>query len=341
MDNQVYSPTQNYKVVVRTITYNHVNYITDTLDGVAMQQTNFPFVHYVIDDCSTDGEQEVIKVWLNEHCDMDNAEFIDLELANVILVPHKTNQNLSFAIYLLKRNLWKEPKLKETLVAPWRDHCEYEALCEGDDYWIHPHKLQMQVDFMDEHPDYSMCYTYFRTIDENNQEIFRDNYECAKKMSKSGDILYDLLITNFILTCTTIFRSNVFKTTLYNSIPYKYDYSSFLTASVLGYCKCIEHDTAAYRKTPTGAMATQKSVVSKMFQETKLFFYNGLTNGSIDIERKRLSSKVIKLIMSYCLYNEDEDYKERYRAILKNSTIRPYLLWAYIKYIIAKKILKL
>ena len=180
---QIYTPKQNYKVLVRTITYNQAKYITDTLDGVAMQQTNFPFVHYVIDDCSTDGEQEVIKAWLNGHCDMTKAEYIDLELANVIPVPHKTNTNLTFAIYLLKRNLWKEPELKGTLVKPWRDHCEYEALCEGDDYWIYPEKLQKQVDYMDRHPDHSLC--FHAHADNNEGELTpvcrysTDNFDCG------------------------------------------------------------------------------------------------------------------------------------------------------------------
>lgn len=51
----------HYKVCARSITYNQSAYIEDCLNGVAMQQTNFPFVHHVIDDCSTDGEQNVIK----------------------------------------------------------------------------------------------------------------------------------------------------------------------------------------------------------------------------------------------------------------------------------------
>lgn len=178
----IYIPKHKYKVLVHTITYNQAKYITDTLDGVAMQQTNFSFVHYVIDDCSTDGEQDVIKNWLNEHCDMDKAEYIDLELANVILVPHKTNLNLTFAIYLLKRNLWKEQELKGTLVDPWRDHCEYEALCEGDDYWTHLEKLQKQVDWMESNPQCSMVWSDAKIIncaDNDSVSYFhRADHDC-------------------------------------------------------------------------------------------------------------------------------------------------------------------
>lgn len=49
-----------FKVSVRCFTYNQADYITDTMDGFTMQQTNFPFVCCIVDDASTDGEQNVI-----------------------------------------------------------------------------------------------------------------------------------------------------------------------------------------------------------------------------------------------------------------------------------------
>ena len=55
-------PKDFYKVYVRSITYNQSQYIEDCLNGVAMQKTDFPFVHHVIDDCCIDGELDFIKV---------------------------------------------------------------------------------------------------------------------------------------------------------------------------------------------------------------------------------------------------------------------------------------
>lgn len=153
----IYTPKQDYKVLCLCYTYNQSKYIEDTLNGFAMQKTNFPFACLVIDDCSPDGEQEVIKAWLERECYMSNAEYIELEASNVILATHKTNSNCTFAIYLLKRNLCGQP-LKQEMIAPWRDHAEYEAMCEGDDYWIAEDKLQKQVEFMDVNLDYAMCF---------------------------------------------------------------------------------------------------------------------------------------------------------------------------------------
>lgn len=151
-------PNQNYMVLVRCFTFNHSHYIEDALNGFAMQQTSFPFICLVVDDASTDGEQEVIRKWMERECDMSEAETIDIPTSIVILVPHKVNKFCSFAFYLFKHNLHGTGKKKMNHVYPWRDKCKYEALCEGDDFWIDPLKLQMQVDFMEANSDYSMCF---------------------------------------------------------------------------------------------------------------------------------------------------------------------------------------
>ena len=57
---------RQFKVVIYSITFNHASYIKDTLSGFAMQQTDFPFLALVIDDASTDGEQEVIRNYIDE-----------------------------------------------------------------------------------------------------------------------------------------------------------------------------------------------------------------------------------------------------------------------------------
>lgn len=165
-ENVLYpAPTHRYKVLVVCNTYNHSKYIEETLNGFAIQQTNFPFTCLVMDDASTDGEQEVLKGWMRRECDMSKSEVIDISTSEVIIVPHRTNTSCNFAFYLLKQNLYGNPK-KNDHVMPWRDACDYEAICEGDDYWIDPLKLQKQVDFLDNNPEYGMCYTKAKAINE-------------------------------------------------------------------------------------------------------------------------------------------------------------------------------
>ena len=76
---------QDFKVLIRCFTYNQCKYIEDALNGFAMQKTNFPFVCLVMDDASTDGEQDVIKAWMERECDMRKAEKLDISTAIVII----------------------------------------------------------------------------------------------------------------------------------------------------------------------------------------------------------------------------------------------------------------
>ena len=167
------SPKQEYMVLVRCFTYNHSQYVKSALNGFAMQQTNFPFVCLVMDDASDDGEQDIIREWMAGECDMSRAETIDIPTSIVVIVPHKTNSSCTFAFYLLKQNLYGTGFLKMKHVYPWRDKCKYEALCEGDDYWTDPLKLQKQVDFLEANPEYGMCYTNFDVLEQKTGKLIK------------------------------------------------------------------------------------------------------------------------------------------------------------------------
>ena len=146
---------------VHCSTYNQCAFITDALNGFVMQQTNFPFVCTIMDDASTDGEQEVIREYLNDCFDLQDhsvAYEIETEDCYTIFAQHKKNKNCFFAVIFLKENHYSKKKPKNAYITEW-SRTKYRALCEGDDYWIDPLKLQKQVDFLETHEDYSMCFT--------------------------------------------------------------------------------------------------------------------------------------------------------------------------------------
>lgn len=154
----------NFKVCCRCFTFNQSMYITDTMNGFIMQQTSFPFVCTIVDDASTDGEQEVIRKYVDENFDFSEGSVAfnkETDYAFITFAQHKTNKNCYFAVLYLKENHYSKGmgKQKMSYLAEWRDMCEYEALCEGDDYWIVPDKLEKQVSILDEHDDYAMCAT--------------------------------------------------------------------------------------------------------------------------------------------------------------------------------------
>lgn len=205
IDNINYpAPKQEYKVLVRCFTFNHSKYIVDALNGFAIQQTNFPFVCLVMDDASTDGEQEVIKAWMERECDMSRAETIDIPTSVVIIVPHKTNVSCTFAFYLLKQNLYRAGDKKLKHVFPWQDACKYEAMCEGDDYWIDPLKLQKQIDIADKDHNIGLIWCKAKKYIQQSG-IFEGEVGRASKN------IYSFLEANPVVSPTVLYKTSLFK----------------------------------------------------------------------------------------------------------------------------------
>lgn len=163
-------PNRDYKVRCRCFTYNQKDYIEDTLKGFAMQITNFSFVCNIVDDCSSDGEQEIIMDFLYRECDMGNGDFYEDDTTRLYYAQHRTNSNCYLAVYLLKENLYKQKQKKKLYTLPWREHSEYEAICEGDDFWTDPFKLQKQVDLMDANSNLSMCFHGYKIAFSDGKE---------------------------------------------------------------------------------------------------------------------------------------------------------------------------
>lgn len=146
---------RQYLVGVRCMTFNQSSYIIDALNGFVMQQTSFPFVCMIVDDASTEGEPEVIRKYLREYFDWQDPSAVwekEMEYGQVFFAQHKTNRNCIFAVILLNVNHYSQRKNKLAYFEGWLD-AKYIALCEGDDYWTDPHKLQKQADYMEAHPE--------------------------------------------------------------------------------------------------------------------------------------------------------------------------------------------
>ncbi len=120
-------------VSITCVTYNHEKYIAEALEGFLMQKTDFQYEILIYDDASTDNTANIIRSY--------KSRFPD------IIKP----------IYQTENQYAKKLKNNTTFNLP-RAQGKYIALCEGDDYWTDPLKLQKQADYMEEHPDCSMCF---------------------------------------------------------------------------------------------------------------------------------------------------------------------------------------
>lgn len=165
------------ELTVLTMAYNHEKYIAECMDSVLAQKTDFPVRHIVLDHNSTDGTADIIREYAAKHPSIHPA----------LLTRRVPNENV--------RGLFMRCKTK------------YAALCDGDDYFYAPDKLQKQVDYLENRPHCSMCFHPVAVTFEDGTKPFRfppmDMLPINKKMEFH---LAQLTKHNFIQTNSVVYR---------------------------------------------------------------------------------------------------------------------------------------
>lgn len=198
--------------------YGQEKFITEAILGVLSQKTNFEVELIVADDCSPDNTESVVKSIINDH---PNGHWIKY-------IRHCENKGaIQNFVWTLQQAIGK-----------------YIAICEGDDYWIDPLKLQKQVDFLEKNHDYSLC---FHRTDELhlNGEIKRSDYTCSEDLEKTF-LLSDLLTGNFIHTPSVVFK-NIFEIPEWIKESPIGDYLMWLLIAEQGKIKYLPRPMAIYR----------------------------------------------------------------------------------------------
>jgi len=178
-------------VSVLCCTYNHIKFIENTLKYIVNQKTDYTFEIIVADDASFDGTQQVIKEYISKY-------------------PH----------------LFKKCLLRDENVGIGQNYYEalqlaegkYLAICDGDDYWIHPNKLQMQVDFLEKYSDFSIVCSSFNKhyvgLNKDDEIFYVDAHIEGAWNLKEKYEFRDLLYCRFIASCTVMMRWK-----LHNRVP--------------------------------------------------------------------------------------------------------------------------
>lgn len=172
------------KLSVCVPTYNHEHYIAEMLDGALMQETSFEFEIVIGDDASTDRTQEIIKDYIEKYPGRIRAF-----LHSINLGPFTPRE------FAGRNNVLG-------LVKGCRG--EYVAMCEGDDYWTDPYKLQKQVDFLDANPDYAICHHNAEVIYEDGSPSHLFNAPDQQLVSTIENVLEDKW---FMATASWVYRN--------------------------------------------------------------------------------------------------------------------------------------
>lgn len=207
------------KVSVLMLAYNQEQYIDEAIRGVVLQKTSFPIELIIGDDHSSDGTLARCQAWKERYPEQ--------------IIVHENARNLGLA-----RNYIETYNLARG---------QYIAVCEADDYWTDSRKLQIQADFMDSHPQYSMC--FHRVV---------NFYEAdgTKSLSNGGQketiTLRDLALCNPITNVSVFYRRGLF-----GPLPdwmdkvTSYDFAMHMLNAQYGDAYYMKRVMAVYRKLGT------------------------------------------------------------------------------------------
>ena len=275
-------------VSVIIYTYNHEKYIRSAIDGCLMQETTFPIEIIVHDDASSDGTPKIIR-----ECAEKNPKII------FPIIQSENQMSKGSKIFL--NNIYTKARGK------------YIADCEGDDYWIDPHKLEKQVAVMEGDPSISMCFTAVKeeNVDSSQKDRIRRRYKKSCYCPTKDIILGGGGFSDIVSTIT--------KTNIYDDIPDWYhlspagDVAQNLLAMTKGKVYYLDELTAVYRKGVSESwtqvinrdLDLQKNLIEKLIYfrdyfdiQTDYYYHEFL-------EEKTLHDIKKFLIENKCITNKD------------------------------------
>ena len=278
---------ENPKLSVCMITYNHERFIAQAIESVLEQKTAFDFELVIGEDCSTDGTRTIVMRYAQRYPAKIRAFIRDKNLGLGRNGPQTINEC----------------------------HGQYVAMLEGDDYWIDPDKLQMQVDFLDANPSYSLCCHRCKIYDEETGALVDDDDQKLFVDGEKGkDITTDIFFTSWVpSTLTVVFRKELFDINIATN-NYLYDAPLYFDLLSKGNGYFLNYSGAIYRK-HHGGMYSKKS----MFARAELIY---LTYKNL--YKVRRSPLVKKIYISRCIHLI-------YCAMVSRK--RPYLNIGLYKYI--------
>lgn len=180
----------NPMVSVCVPTYQHAKYIRSCLDSVLMQNCSFPFEVIVGEDESTDGTRDICIEYTQKYPDKIRLFLHSRE--NNISINGRPTGRFNFLYSLSKAG------------------GKYVALCEGDDYWTDPYKLQKQVNFLEANGDFAICYHNLRVEYEGGDHGGQLPSLANSPYQKEVTGIEDLAFGNYIFTASCMFRNNLF-----------------------------------------------------------------------------------------------------------------------------------
>lgn len=313
------------KVSVYCLVYNHEAYLRSALDGFVNQNTNFDYEVIVHDDASTDSSKEIIEAYASEY------------------------PNIIKPIYQAENQYSKGVRIDKVFIFP-KLTGEYVAVCEGDDYWTDPLKLQKQVDFLDANPEYSAC--VHNTIIHN---VRTGTKQSMYHHDQDEDIsFYDVIPAGSrgYHTSSLMYRSEYnFDRPLFFEIAQGYgDYPLAIYLSLVGKIRFLKETMSVYRLETSGSWSmalfqdTPKAARHNYNVSEMLASVNDYTNNAYKetIDKAILYHTYLALFFEgkyselrkepYCQIYQGQPLSYKIKTHLKEKMMPLYHIYRRIKY---------
>lgn len=260
-------------VSVMCMAYNHEGVIRRCLEGIVSQKTDFPFEAVIHDDCSTDGTRAIIEEYAAKYPD-------------IIKPIYETENQYSKFDGSLRRAIFPH------LVG------KYVAICEGDDYWTSPDKLQMQVDFLESHPDYALCFHKVEVVDESGLYVKSDLY----KDLEERDYTADEIIRNWIVpTCSAVMIREGIVDRPYDKGFIAGDNVTWMQCCSIGKARCLDASMGVYRRMANGATTriySPEKILKTLYGQIRHLnllehYYPGLATRGINEKKKHVRCRIL------------------------------------------------
>jgi len=243
------------RVSIPLITYNHENFLHQALDGILMQEVNFPYEIIIAEDCSTDGTREIA------------AEYANRYPEKIKLITSESNVGI----------------IENSVRAVEACQGKYFAFCEGDDYWNDPQKLQKQVDYLEKNKDCGMIHTDVHYYFQELGKLVKDYHRTNSIKFPSGNVFLEILAGSyFIKTATVMVRRELFLKAfnheLFNQKEWKLtDQAIWLDIAANSNIWYLDETTATYRLVEESLSRTKdiykKHLFHKSLYDIKFYFW--------------------------------------------------------------------
>ena len=253
----------NLVVSICCLTYNHEPYIRQCLDGIMMQKVGFSFEVLIHDDASTDETAIIIKEY-------------EAKYPNILKPIYQTENQYSKGIGVT--NVYQFPRAKG----------KYIALCECDDYWTDPYKLQKQVDFLEKNPEYSMCFHPAEVVYESEKKVDYELYvDLEERDYSASEILYKWTVP----TASVMFRQKFIKNIIRDKRFMFGDIVLFLSMTQCGKIFCLKDNMSVYRRVDSGMMMTFKRNIDTLIKTVN--HYEAIKEHFPNVDKKIINKKII------------------------------------------------